>query len=378
MNVQAKMDFNLIAGVLAAGVIGYIGFRAVIWLQNRHNQKVLIVTDEIFRHHITGPNHQESPERMDAIETSLRKAGFLRDENRCSPRQATEKELLRCHTENYLTELKRQIKALKDNESVPFIPPTKEAIIPQDFQLSKRTYEVALYAAGAPLTALELIVQGKYKRAFCIVRPPGHHAHFDTGSGFCVFNNVVITALSALSQGIKKVLIVDWDLHHGDGTMDLTEENPNIFYFSTHRSTSASDQGSFYPGAGWGTEEQTGYGKGLGTVFNCPIDPSREDPKVKIREAFSALVEKMKDFKPELVLISCGFDSHGEDLYNVNKSDPYRFNLDDKDFVYMTRACVEIANQHANGRIISVLEGGYTLPVIGKVSKAHVAALSVN
>ncbi len=330
--------------------------------------RVIILADSVFKLHYTGKDHPESPARFDAIKKALKQAGLKNKKNSLIPRIATKEEILLCHTERYYKEVKKQVKEL-DAGTQQFSSDICHAPhVEGDFQISPMTFISSLFAAGTPLTAIDYILNpdNHTKRAFCIVRPPGHHAHANTGSGFCVFNNVAIAARYAIQKGIERVLVVDWDVHHGDGIQELTKGDRDIFYFSTHKDTKIDN---FYPGSHWGHRDQIGENKGIGTVLNCPIDPSKENPRTAIRKAFAEDLSKAMDvFKPKLILISCGFDAHKNDTL-------VGLGLEDEDYVFLTEICVQIANKYADGRIISVLEGGYSLEAIAGAAKVHVEAL---
>ena len=335
------------------------------------SQVIIVANKAIFMDHFTGEFHPESPLRVEAIEKALIQAGLMDDDNTHLPRQATVEEISLCHDTAYQDELKRQIENLHhlhlDHSHFDCIHWHVNKVS-GDFIISPKTYLVSMYAAGAPLAAIEMILnpENQFKCAFCIVRPPGHHAHEHTGSGFCVFNNVAIAAKHLTQNlGFNRVLIVDWDAHHGDGTQELTEADPRIFYFSTHYDTSDG----FYPGPEWGRTDQKGMGEGKGTVMNCPVSGTPEECRQAVLEAFrKKLIPEMDKYKPEFVLISCGFDGHEKDpLVGLG--------LKDEDFTEMTRICKGIAEKYAKGRIISVLEGGYDLEAIAGAAKAHVAAL---
>ncbi len=329
-------------------------------------QRVVIVANkQIFMQHTTGEKHCESPKRVEAIENALRNANLMNDENTIKPREANDEEIALCHSQKYRDELAKQLADLVSkpehfsrefDRSNYFFP-----YIHADFQISKNTLKTSLYAAGAPLTAIDYILNpgNKTARAFCIVRPPGHHAHEHTGSGFCVFNNVAIAAKYLSKQGYKTV-IVDWDAHHGDGTQELTERDKNIFYFSTHRDTNG-----FYPGSHWGQAQEKGL---YDNVMNCPVLGNDEACRAGILKAFQKFEEKMDEYKPDFVLISCGFDAHKND-------DLVGLGLVDEDYKTMTRTCMRIADKYAKGRIVSVLEGGYNLEAISGAAKVHVETL---
>lgn len=328
---------------------------------------VIVANKKVFMKHLTGLGHPESPKRVEAIENALIQANLMDNLNTIKPRKATKAEITLCHNKHYLEELERQIKDITEVRNFD-ASKARVAHVPGDFMISPNSLESSLFAVGAPLTAIEHILDPKNQtsRAFCIVRPPGHHAHDDTGSGFCFLNNVAIAAKHLTQNlGFKKILIVDWDAHHGDGTQKLTENDGNIFYFSTHKDTSKG----FYPGSHWGKASDTGGLKDQRTVLNCPVSGNKEECRKGIIKAFrEQLVPAMEQFKPDFILISCGFDGHeGDSLVGLG--------LKDEDYAEMTKICVGIAGKHAQGRIVSVLEGGYNLETISSAAKAHVQAL---
>jgi acetoin utilization deacetylase AcuC-like enzyme len=229
-----------------------------------------------------------------------------------------------------------------------------------DTHIGPRSYDVAVKAAGGVLNAVDAVAAHKSKNAFCVVRPPGHHATADRGMGFCLFNNIAIAARYAQKKhGVARALIVDWDVHHGNGTQDIFYTDGSVFYFSTHQSP-------WYPGTG--AADETGEGAGAGKTLNvpCPAGTGRNE----ILDAFQhKLLPAARAFKPELTLISAGFDSRLGDPLG-------QFTLVDHDFADLTRILLEIADQFSGGRLISVLEGGYNLSGLGSAAAAHVGALS--
>ena len=200
---------------------------------------------------------------------------------------------------------------------------------------------------------------GEVANAFALVRPPGHHAGAEGSEGFCLFNNVAIATKYLLDRyGLERVLIVDWDVHHGNGTQDIFYSDASVFFFSTH-------QWPLYPGTGRGDE--TGDGPGEGTTLNFPF-PAGSGRAEILGAVENALIPAANNFEPELLLISAGFDSRVGDLLG-------RFTLTDEDFADLTKAVMSIADRHAKGRVVSMLEGGYSLAGLGSAAAAHVAAL---
>jgi acetoin utilization deacetylase AcuC-like enzyme len=298
----------------------------------------------ICREHLAGvPDHPECAARFDAVVDALENHRLLL----LSARAATEEELALCHTSGYIRLAKQEIEA-----GLPVLSTG-------DTELTRRSWDAVLGAVGGVLNAVDAVISGQVRNAFCVVRPPGHHATADRGMGFCIFNNVAIAARYAQRRyGIRRVLIVDWDVHHGNGTQDIFYRDGSVFYFSTH-------QWPLYPGTGRASE--TGEGPGAGTTLNFPFSAGSGRAEI-LGAVQKSLVPAMQTFQPEFVLISAGFDSRAGDLLG-------RFTLTDEDFSDLTTAIMEIASQHAGRRIVSVLEGGYSLSGLASAAKAHVAAL---
>jgi len=311
--------------------------------------RTAILYAHVFKQHDTGPGHPESPARCDAVMHGLEHAGLRQRLLALAPRMAGDEEVLACHTESYLRTVRHDIASGAENLSTG------------DTAIGPRSFEAALYAAGGVLEAVDAVFASRAKNAFCAVRPPGHHATPDRGMGFCIFNNVAIAARHAQRKhGIEKVLIVDWDVHHGNGTQEIFYADPSVFYFSTH-------QWPWYPGTG--SPHETGAGKGAGTTLNCPF-PAGAGREEIVEEAFRGRLLPAADrFKPDLVLISAGFDSRAGDPLGG-------FRLADEDFADLTRLMMEVACTHAGGRLVSVLEGGYALDGLASASAAHVQALT--
>lgn len=318
----------------------------------------LIAEDEIFTKHLTGKSHPESPFRFKVCKYALQIQGLLRKDNTIHPRRATDAELLLCHTPDYIEEVQNNIqdclaKGIDDGSY---------QLSTGDVQISIDSETVARYAVGAILEAVDSVMKGTAKNVFCLVRPPGHHAYSDHGMGFCIYNNVAIGAAYACQKyGCQRVLIVDWDVHHGNGTQEIFYGSSKVFYFSTHN-------GTIYPGTG--RENEIGKGEGKGFTLNYPLNPRQQDPRQAIREIFSEVLnERMKIYQPDFVFISAGFDAHQWDPLG-------NFNLTTEDFVDLTHIVKEIAEKYAKGRLVSALEGGYDLDALAQVVPAHVKAMA--
>ena len=311
------------------------------------NDTALLI-DPIYREHLAGRHHPERPERFDAVVQGLQEAGLLDRLCRVDRRALTEDEMLLCHTPAYLATARRDI----------------ETGCPQlstgDTDVSPNSWDIATFAAGGVLNAVDAVLAGKSRNAFCAVRPPGHHATPNRGMGFCILNNVAIAARYAQRQhGVERVLILDWDVHHGNGTQDIFYSDPSVLFCSTH-------QWPLYPGTG--RADETGDGPGEGATMNFPF-PAGSGRKEILGAVQNAVMPAAEKFRPDLVLISAGFDSRIGDLLG-------RFTLTDRDFADLTSAAMEIAGRHAGGRLVSVLEGGYTLSGLASAAAAHVEALS--
>ena len=308
-----------------------------------------LVFDHIYREHDPGSGHPESPQRYLALSEGLRKAGLLERLPRIPARMASEDDVHLCHTRAYWHTVQRDMARGAHTLSTG------------DTNLGEKSLDVSLMAAGGLLAAVDAVMQGKVRNAFAAVRPPGHHATASRGMGFCIFNNVAIAARYAeKAYGVDRVLIVDWDVHHGNGTQDIFYRDPGVFFFSTHQSP-------WYPGTG--AADETGEGAGKGTTLNCPFPAG--SGHAEIVGAFrKRLIPAADSYKPGLVLISAGFDSR--------RGDPLgRFMLKDSDFAELTSVMLEIAERHAGGRLVSVLEGGYNLAGLASAAVSHLEALCV-
>jgi acetoin utilization deacetylase AcuC-like enzyme len=263
------------------------------------------------------------------------------------PRAATVDELAACHTREYIRLVEAEVAQ------------GARVLSTGDTDICPDSLEVARAAAGGAFQAVDAVMEGRAQNAFCVVRPPGHHASADRGMGFCIFNNVALAARYAQRRhGVERVLIADWDVHHGNGTQDIFYADGSVFFFSTH-------QHPWYPGTGHA--EETGEGAGRGSTLNCPFPAG--SGRAEIMGAFQRkLLPAAADFKPDLVLISAGFDSRAGDPLGG-------FTLSDGDFADLTALLLEIAGSYSGGRVVSVLEGGYSLEGLAAAAVAHVQAL---
>jgi len=303
-----------------------------------------LLADPDCKEHRTGSRHPERPERFDAAVAALRGMDLIP----IATRAATLDEIALCHSREYIQLAEREVTAGLHELS------TGDTII------SPRSFDAALHATGSVLNAVDSVLKGTVQNAFCIVRPPGHHATPTRGMGFCLFNSIAIAARYAQQKyGVDRVLIADWDVHHGNGTQDIFYSDGSVLFFSTH-------QHPWYPGTG--APDETGEGPGAGMTMNCPFPAG--SGRAEILGAFQEkLLPAAEKVKPELVLISAGFDSR--------EGDPLgHFLLTDADFADLTRLMREIADKYAGGRLVSVLEGGYSLPGLAAGVRAHVEALT--
>lgn len=309
-----------------------------------------LVFDDVYLRHLAGnTGHPERPERLTAIRNGLDRSGLLNNLYRIAPRRVTDEELTLAHSRAYVDLVRRELSNLRGLADLST----------GDTLASPGSYEAAQFAAGGVLNAVDAVMTQKVKKAFCAVRPPGHHATPNRGMGFCIFNNVAIAARYVQKvHGARRVLIVDWDYHHGNGTQDIFYEDDSVFVFDTHHYGA-------YPGTGSAAE--TGAGKAAGTKLNVPMPPGAGD--AQFLEAFKTrLVPAARKFRPDFILISAGFDGMRNDTLG-------RFDITPQGFAAMTRVVVDLANELCQGRIVSVLEGGYRLDGLSDSVVAHVKTL---
>jgi acetoin utilization deacetylase AcuC-like enzyme len=307
---------------------------------------VTLFTDERMLDHHPPKHHPERPERLQAILRHLDRTGLRR---RCAAgkvRDATRAELARVHTASYLDQVVRfELKG-----GGPMDP---------DTWVFPGSNQAALLAAGACVEAVAAVLAGPDARALCLVRPPGHHARPHDAMGFCLYGNISVAAADAVRRhGLGRVMIVDFDVHHGNGTQEIFYADPTVAFLSIHRHP-------FYPGTG--RADETGTGRALGFTRNVPVPFGipRRDYHDAFRKALEGLANQVR---PELMLISAGFDAHADDPVGS-------LGLEVEDFRELTRAVLDVAKTHARGRVVSVLEGGYNVPILAGCVAAHLETL---
>jgi acetoin utilization deacetylase AcuC-like enzyme len=289
------------------------------------------------------PGHPERPERLRAIDRALADETFAALERRTAPAPVSEETIAFAHDQRYIA-------LIRDN-----VPAQGFTRLDADTTLSPQSYVAASRAVGAAAMAVDAVMRGSVANAFCAMRPPGHHAEPSQAMGFCLFANAVIAARHAQrAHGAARVAIVDFDVHHGNGTQACVWSDPTILYASTH-------QMPLYPGTGAASE------RGVGNVFNAPLAPGAGG--VEFNQAYTSIIlPAIESFAPELIIISAGFDAHWRDpLASLN--------LEEEDYASATRMLMDLADRHAGSRIVSLLEGGYDLQSLADSVAAHVKTL---
>ncbi|WP_447964545.1 histone deacetylase family protein [Nitrospira sp. Ecomares 2.1] len=312
--------------------------------------RVGYVSHPAYELHEMGRSHPESPERLRAIRAQLEHSGTWSRLHQVAPRQAERKWIELVHDSYYVESLERRS------------PSDGYASLDPDTSMCPGTMEAAYLAVGAGLAAVDAIMNDDIDQAFCAVRPPGHHAEADRAMGFCFLNTIAITARYLQQQyGLQKIMIVDWDVHHGNGTQQAFYDDPTVLFFSTHQSP-------FYPGTGQATE--TGEGQGKGLTINVPLSGGQGDEEY--REIFQEILIPAADhFQPECILISAGFDAHRDDpLASMS--------VTEQGYADMTTIVSKIARKFAGGRIVACLEGGYQLKALAQSVDRHLQSLLDN
>ena len=304
--------------------------------------------DDQYLQHDPGIGHPECKERLSTSMDYLTRQDWSNSLIRIPAGKPDESWLYQVHTKEYI---ERARQACAANHTF---------LDSMDVGISKDSFAVALLAAGSTLALADHIFQGEINNGFGLIRPPGHHAETNLALGFCLFNNVAILARYLQKHhGLDKIMILDWDVHHGNGTQHIFEEDPSVLYISTH-------QYPFYPGTGAASE--TGIGRGQGATLNCPMPAGSTDQDYEA-VFIEKILPKMQEFKPEFIIISAGFDAHRDDpLAGMRLSTEF--------FGWMTDRVMEIADKYCQGKIISLLEGGYNLKMLPLCIETHLLHLS--
>ncbi len=313
--------------------------------------KTALIHNPIYLKHDTGVGHPETPKRYELIMNTLKgDEDFYNSLHQIEAEKVSKGIILASHTKKHF-------------ETVESAFASGTEYLDADTVVSMHSFDASVYAAGGACNAVDAVMSGEAKNAFVAVRPPGHHATGEHAMGFCLFNNVAIAARYAQNRykEIERVAIIDWDVHHGNGTQGIFFDDPTVHFFSIH-------QYPWYPGSGsWG---ETGFGRGKGYTFNLPVK-AKTLASVQKRMFENAINDIRKNFKPDFIFISAGFDAHSSDPLGQLK-------LEDEDFISLTKTVKQWANEVCKGRVVSCLEGGYNLKTLGETVKAHVKALSEN
>jgi acetoin utilization deacetylase AcuC-like enzyme len=293
--------------------------------------------------------HPESPERLVAITDHLKATGLAGKMSPVEVDYPDDSDILSVHDRDYLNKVEQACR--RGDMTLDM----------EDTYLNRHSYNIALLSAGGAIAGAKAVAKGDADRAFCAIRPPGHHAGRDVGMGFCLLNNVAVAARHLQARhGVGRILIVDWDVHHGNGTQNIFLEDPSVFFFSIHEHPSF-----LYPGTGrrW----EVGKGAGEGATLNAPMAPGAGDDEYRVTFE-QQLTPAVARFRPEIILVSAGFDAHREDpLADIQ--------LTDEGFRFMTRHVVDLANAYCSGKLVSILEGGYEISSLTSSIEIHVREL---
>ena len=308
-----------------------------------------IIHHPIYEKHDTGPGHPEMPSRYRVVIDSLQNDAELWNSlTEITPEKASQGLVQAAHTKEHFKRVEGAFANGLDR-------------LDMDTTISMKSFDASLYAAGGAISAVDAVMSGEVRNAFAAVRPPGHHATAESTMGFCIFNNVAVAARYAQNKykEIENVAIIDWDVHHGNGTQGIFYSDPSVFFFSMH-------QYPWYPGTG--SYGETGQGKGLGATMNLPV--KAYTTAADQNSSFEAAIEEIGSrMKPDMIFISAGFDAH--------RSDPLgQLQLEDPDYARMTRVMMQWADDVCDGRIVSCMEGGYNLQTLGETVRTHVATLA--
>lgn len=308
--------------------------------------KTAYLYNEIYLEHDTGSGHPERSERLLAIDDKLKSNSFYEELLKVEIKKADYKYIKMIHDEHYIDRVKSEIE-----RGVIYLDS-------MDTVVCSRSFEVALYAVGGCLNMCDTVMGGEVNTGFCSVRPPGHHAESNYAAGFCIFNNIAICAKYLQSEhNINRVAVVDWDVHHGNGSQHSFYSDPSVYYISLHQSP-------HYPGTGISNE--TGIGEGEGYTLNIPMKAGSGDKEYL--DAFDeVIIGELERFKPEIILISAGFDAHEFDPLSSIR-------LSSNMYYQFTRLLQGIARKHSEGRIIAILEGGYNLDSLAEGAKGVIQA----
>jgi acetoin utilization deacetylase AcuC-like enzyme len=308
-----------------------------------------IVHHPIYEKHDTGPGHPETPERYRAVIKGLRNDAKLWESLvEITPDPASQGLIQAAHTKEHFKRVEGAFSNGLDR-------------LDADTVISMKSFDAALFACGGAITAVDAVMDGKARNAFVAVRPPGHHATAEHAMGFCLFNNVAVAARYAQNKypEIERVAIIDWDVHHGNGTQGIFYNDPSVFFMSMH-------QYPWYPGTG--SRGETGHGRGLGSTMNFPVK-AFTTAATQLQNFEAAINDIRSKFQPDMIFVSAGFDAHTTDPLG-------QLQLEDPDFRRMTRTLMEWADEVCSGRLVSCLEGGYNLETLGETVKEHVAELN--